>query len=79
MARFLLDFDFWCKEVTKKIKYRPDRQDLYSELHQHLQDHYQEFLEQDMEHEEAMQKALQAMVLESFANLTYDTSLYMRV
>ena len=61
MARILFDFDLWCKEATRKIKYRPDRQDVYSELHQHLQDRYQDFIDQDMEHEEAMQKALQAM------------------
>ena len=61
MARFLLDFDFWCKEATQKIKYRPDRQDVYSELHQHLQDRYQDFIDQGMEPEEATQKALQVM------------------
>ncbi len=61
MARFLLDFDRWCKEATRKIKYCPDRQAVYSELHQHLQDRYQDFIDQNMEHEEAVQKALQAM------------------
>ena len=61
MAKFIVDFDFWCKEATRKIKYRPDRQDVYSELHQHLQDRYQYFIDQGMEPEEAVQKALQAM------------------
>ena len=61
MARFLLDFDFWCKEATRKIKYCPDRQEVYSELHQHLQDRYQDFIDQGIEPEEATQKALQTM------------------
>lgn len=61
MAKYYSEFDWWCIHATQKIKYRPDRREVYCELYQHIEDRYQDFLEEGMDKEEAIQRTLQVM------------------
>ena len=61
MAKYYSEFDRWCTHATKKIKYRPDRYEVYSELYQHIEDRYLDFLEKGMSQEKAIQKTLEVM------------------
>lgn len=59
--KYISEFDKWCKQATHKIKYRPDRQEVYGELYQHIEDRYLDFLEQGMKPEDAQLQALKVM------------------
>ncbi len=61
MAKYYSEFDWWCRCATIKIKYRPDRREVYCELYQHIEDRYQDFLEEGMDKEKAIQRTLQVM------------------
>ena len=61
MAKYYSEFDWWCKRATKGIKYRPDRQEVYSELYQHIEDRYLDFLDQGMKEDKAIQMTLCVM------------------
>lgn len=61
MAKYYSEFDWWCIHATKKIKYRPDRQEVFNELHQHMEDRYQDFLDQGMNKDDARKMTLHVM------------------
>ena len=61
MAKYYSEFDRWCIHATHKIKYRPDRQEVYGELYQHIEDRYLDFLEEGMDKEQAIKRTLEVM------------------
>jgi hypothetical protein len=61
MGNYTPDFDWWLIRATKKIKYRPDRYEVYTELSQHLEDRYLDFLDQGQSEEEAEKLTLGVM------------------
>ncbi|MBE6976302.1 MAG: hypothetical protein E7439_03795 [Ruminococcaceae bacterium] len=51
----------WCTRAVSKIRYTPDRRDVYNELRQHINDRCESFLAQGMGTEEAVNKAVEVM------------------
>ena len=51
----------WCFEAVEKIKYRPDRDAVYTELLQHMDDRCESFMAQGMCKEDAVIKTVEAM------------------
>lgn len=51
----------WCFAAVEKIKYRPDRDAVYTELLQHLDDRCESFIEQGMHKDEAVRKTVEVM------------------
>ena len=51
----------WCMYATQKIKYLPDRREVYQELRQHLDDRCQSFLDQGMSKEDAANQTVTVM------------------
>jgi hypothetical protein len=51
----------WCFEAVEKIKYRPDRDVVYTELLQHLDDRCESFLSQGMSKDIAVIRTVEAM------------------
>ena len=51
----------WCFEAVEKIKYRPDRDAVYTELLQHLDDRCESFIAQGMTKDEAAKKTVEVM------------------
>ncbi len=58
---YIYDFDQWCKQATKGIKYGPDRKEVHWELYQHMSDRFEDFSGQDISYESAVEGTLQAM------------------
>ena len=51
----------WCTRAVSKIRYTPDRRDVYNELRHHINDRCEDFLAQGMSTEEAVNKAVEVM------------------
>lgn len=58
---YIYEFDNWCKQAVKGIKYPPDRKSVYTELYDHLEDRYGDFISQGFEKEPAVQETLTVM------------------
>ncbi len=54
-------FEKWCREATRDIRFTPDRRAVYGELMAHLEDHRDSLLEQGCSQKEAESNALEAM------------------
>ena len=55
------EFNRWCWDAVRKIKYPPDRNEVHAELYAHMLDRYDSFREKGMSEKEAEQKTLEAM------------------
>ena len=51
----------WCRDATRRIRYKPDRAAVEQELHEHMEDRYQSFLDRGFDPDEAAQKSVEAM------------------
>ncbi len=54
-------FEKWCRDATRQIRYRPDREQVRAELMAHLEDHRDAFAQQGLPEHEATERALAAM------------------
>lgn len=61
MKKHEFNFRLWCRVATRKILYKPDRQQVYRELHGHLEDAYDACIAKGMTPEEAEAKVLETM------------------
>ena len=55
------EFYYWCRDAVSQIRYRPDREKVYTELRGHMQDRYESYLAEGMDEKEAEIKTLAAM------------------
>ncbi len=51
----------WCRDATWRIRYGPDRAEVYQELMDHLRDHRDALMEQGVSEEDAAAQAVEAM------------------
>lgn len=61
MKKHEFNFQLWCRVATRKILYKPDREQVYRELHGHLEDAYDACIAKGMTPEEAEAKVLETM------------------
>lgn len=55
------NFTRWCREATWRIRYGPDRAEVYQELMDHLRDHRDALMAQGASEEDAVMQAVEAM------------------
>ena len=55
------NFTRWCREATWRIRYGPDRAEVYQELMDHLRDHRDALMAQGAAEEDAVMQAVEAM------------------
>lgn len=55
------NFTRWCREATWRIRYGPDRAEVYQELMDHLRDHRDALMAQGAAEEDAAAQAVEAM------------------
>lgn len=57
----MIDFDDWCYHAVAEIRFKPDREAVFTELKAHLEDHYDDLIAQGHPSEIAKRLALEAM------------------
>lgn len=57
----MIDFDDWCYHAVAEIRFKPDREAVFTELKAHLEDHCDDLISQGHSPEKAKRLALEAM------------------
>ena len=57
----MIDFEAWCYHAVARIRFKPDREAVFSELKAHLEDHYDDLIAQGHSPDKAKRLALEAM------------------
>ena len=57
----IYEFEVWCEKAAGEIRFKPDREKVFSELMNHMDDHYEALLEQGVDAEAARKMAIEAM------------------